>query len=90
MFKMIIGKLAGMSRDSLNVIREYAASFRISDDEFTIRPMARMPTTTGTSVALSLPPLTPAEEAEIEDLARIMDEILMDGAESGCHYDYRQ
>ena len=90
MFKIIIEKVAGMGRVSLNLIREYAASFRISDDEFTIRPMPPMRTTTDTCVTSSLPVLTPVEEAEIEELARIMDEILMDGAESGDCYEMYQ
>ena len=90
MFKMIIDKLAVIARGSLNVIREYSASFRISDDEFEIRPLPSMSTITDTCVASSFPPLTPAEEVEIEDLARIMDEILMDGVENRGHYELCQ
>ena len=90
MFKIIIEKVAGIGSCGLNLIREYVASFRISDDEFTIRPMPPIRTTTDTCVTSPLPALTPAEEAEIEELARIMDEILMDGAERGGWYELYQ
>ena len=86
MFKMIIKKVTGMGRVSLNVIREYAASFRISDDEFTIRPMPPIPTTAGTCVVSPLSDLTPAEEAQIE----AAEEILFNLAETGGCYELYQ
>lgn len=86
MFKIIIEKVAVMSRCGLNLIREYMASFRISDDEFTIRPMPPIRTTAGTCVVSSLSDLTPAEEAQIE----AAEEILFNLAETGGCYELYQ
>ncbi|MDO9518566.1 MAG: hypothetical protein Q7J10_11050 [Methanosarcinaceae archaeon] len=86
MLKIIIEKVAGIGSCGLNLIREYAASFRTSEDEFQIRPMPLMRTTTGTCVVSPLSALTPAEEAQIE----AAEEILFNLAETGGCYELYQ
>jgi len=86
MFKTIVEKVAEMGRSSLNLISECAASFRISDNEFQIRSMPSIPTTTGICVVSPLSALTPAEEAQIE----AAEKILFNLAETGGCYELYQ